>query len=185
MPSKPSAHSKSSNPQPSQLSNCSIQATTIQPTEQARTDQKQHSHLINASTPTKTQKAFTTAGVRLGKKQPRTLQKGGPSSLAVSLTLPRWFRVACPASRRSRAWKGHGSQTRGLSQKGRPWNCFPKGRCQEKRSTVASPGHRMSPPTRPTARPSPTHLPDSGIRVVTDTGPAELPLVPVFERTSG
>ena len=52
MPSKPSAHSKSSNPQPSQLSNCSIQATTIQPTtiqptEQARTDQKQHSHLIN------------------------------------------------------------------------------------------------------------------------------------------
>ena len=84
---------------------------------------------LNAITPSA---PASVTGARLRRKQPRTLQKGRPSSLAVSLTLPRRLRVVCPASRHSRSWTGHGSQTRGLSQEGRPWNCFPKGRCQER-----------------------------------------------------
>ena len=106
----------------------------------------------------------SVTGARLGRKQPRTLQKGRPSSLAVSLTLPRRLRVVCPASRHSRSWTGHGSQIRGLSQKGSAMKLLPQRALPRKRSTLASPGLWMSPPARPTARSSPTHLPDSGIR---------------------
>ena len=53
---------------------------------------------------------------RLGRKQPKTLQKGRPGSLAVSLTLPRRLRVVCPASWHSQSWTCHGSQTKGLSE---------------------------------------------------------------------
>ena len=106
----------------------------------------------------------TVPGARLGRKQPQNTPEG-------------WTKLTRRESHSSSPAPGRVSGLSALSILDGPWKpnqrALPGGSAMEllpqralprKRSTLASPGHWMSPPARPTARSSPTHLPDSGIR---------------------
>ena len=93
----------------------------------------------------------------------RTLWKGRPSSLTVSLARPLRFWVVRPASRRSRSWTGHGSFSRGLSSRVGRGTTSPKGAAKKEVHT-SIPTSLDKPSNTVNREAHPSHLPRHGER---------------------